>query len=182
MNHKRKQLRGLAVGGIMAALYLALCFVFATLSYATVQFRVAEALMLLTPFSPWIVGGVTLGCLLFNILNPFNLGLIDIVFGTLATALAAGITYYLGRRVLGNPPVVKRRKLGFWLLPLPTILCNALIVGTYLPFLLTEGQVTLGLVLLNWLSVGLGEAVVTYALGLPLLAGVLRSQVFKTLY
>lgn len=171
----RHWIRLLVQRALITAIYLVLTLVFAPIAYGSVQFRVSEVMMVLPAISSAGVWGVTLGCFLANLLNPSNLGPIDIIFGTLATFLAAIMTRYLGQKLL--PPMSdltwKHPKL--YLLTLPTILFNALIVGTYLPFLLLESQSS-AIVTLSILSVGLGELGVMLILGLPLLITLIRIE------
>jgi len=105
--------------------------------------------MVLPAVTPLAVPALFVGCLAANIAG--GLGAVDIIFGSLATLAAA----YLASRLARRP----------WLVPLPTIVVNALVVGTYLRFIL-------GLDIPLWLSWGYiaaGEVVATYAIGLPLL-------------
>ncbi len=164
---------GLARAGIIAALYVVLTLAFLPVSFGIVQFRVAEALMLLVALVPGAVSGVIVGCFLANILG--QQGIVDILGGTLATALAALATVRLARRIAAprllaalRPPF-DSRALGLLWLPLPGILANGLIVGSYLPLLLLESP-TIPVWLASMGSVALGEALVLYALGLPLVA------------
>ena len=89
---RKSTVRSMVRGAVVAALYTAISIVLAPISYGAVQLRVAEALTLLPVFGPEAVVGVTLGCLLTNILGSSP---IDAVFGTLATLLAALLTYLL---------------------------------------------------------------------------------------
>ncbi len=58
----------------------------------------AEGLTLLPMVWPEAVVGLTLGALIANTAGPF--GIVDIVFGTAATAIAACLTYrYRGSRL-----------------------------------------------------------------------------------
>ena len=94
------------------------------------------------------IPGLFVGCLLSNLVGGY--GVMDIVFGSAATLIAALATYFM-------------RKLPAWIAVLPVVLVNALIVG-YFTLHLAAG-------LPFWpsaLSVGLGQAVVVYVLGLPL--------------
>ena len=141
--------------GVIAALYTVLtCCVGAFgLANGMVQFRISEALCVLPFFTPAAIPGLTVGCLLSNLLT----GCIwqDVVFGSLATLLGA-----LGARAL-------RRV--FWLVPLPTVLSNTLIV----PFVLAYGyHMEEGLILLM-LGVGVGELLSAYVVGL-ILFGILK--------
>ncbi len=179
----------LAQAAIIAALYVVLTFVFLPISFGMVQFRIAELLMLLCAFLPGATPGVILGCLLANILG--QVGMVDIVFGTLATALAAIVTAALAQRLsLGARGTVpgtvssasQKFQWAYLLLPLPTVISNALIVGTYLPLILTDVQFTVPVWLLSMLTVGLGEVGVLYILGIPAVWILERTGVFKRLH
>ena len=79
--------RSLCVSAIIAALYAALTLLLAPLSYGPVQLRVSEALTLLPVLLPQSIPGLFVGCMLANLMGacPWQ----DIVFGSLATLLAA---------------------------------------------------------------------------------------------
>ena len=85
-----KKTREIVLGAVIAALYVALTLPFAPIAYGPVQFRISEALTILPYFTPAAVPGVTLGCLLSNILMGAPLP--DIVFGTIATLVGAFAT------------------------------------------------------------------------------------------
>lgn len=158
-----KQIRFLVQGATIAALYTALTYAAAAmnLAYGGVQFRFSEALTILPVFTPAAVPGLVLGCFLSNLASP--LGIVDWVFGTLATLLAALLTRAVKEvKVKGLP----------MLAPLPPVLMNALFVGLEIACLSDAG---FAWSTFSWaafgaaaLSVGIGELVVCYALGLPL--------------
>ena len=110
----------LATAAIIAALYVLLTGVSAAFGLASgvIQIRLSEALTILPFFTPAAVPGVTLGCFLANLLTGAPLP--DIIFGTLAT--------FLG--VLGAFFLKKYR----YLIALPTILSNALIIPLVLQY------------------------------------------------
>ena len=58
---------------VIAAVYVVVCLALAPFSYGAVQVRVAEALCLLPVFGAEYIIGVTLGCLLANLLAPPSL-------------------------------------------------------------------------------------------------------------
>ena len=82
MNIKKSALF-LARGGIIAALYVVLTFVFAPISFGPIQVRIAEALTILPMFTPAAVPGLFVGCLVGNILGGAILP--DIIFGSLGS-------------------------------------------------------------------------------------------------
>ena len=153
-----KSTKFITYAAVIAALYTALTLIpgINQLSYGMIQFRVSEALMLLCMFSPAGVVGCTLGCLLANIFSPFGANFFDLVFGTGATLLAALTTYFAGVFFI-------KHKL---LAPIPTVVFNAVIVGSYLPVLLTEGEPVSTVMCIMFVAIG--ELVVCYVLGVPL--------------
>ena len=89
--------RAIAVSAMIAAVYTAVSLALSLFSFGVMQIRVAECLTLLPVLSPLGIYGVTVGCLLTNIVGTV-LGLtmpVDILFGTLATAIAAVLSYLL---------------------------------------------------------------------------------------
>lgn len=155
----KKSIRFVVFNGIIAALYVVLTYMLAPISYGPVQARVSEVLTIFPIFSGATISGVALGCVISNIINPENLGPVDIIGGTLATVIAGVFSYLIG----------KKNK---WLGIIPPIVANGLIVGGYLPFLLVDpgSTVTVQTVLFTMLTVAAGEAAVMAVLGLPLIA------------
>ena len=143
---------------MIAALYTVLTLVAAMLNwaYGPVQFRFSEAMTVLPMFTPAAIPGLAVGCFLSNVWS--NMGVMDMIFGTLATLLAAVATRAARHvRVKGIPVLA----------PLPPVVCNALIVGLEIT-LVSPGGFLWPAFLANALSVGAGELVVCYVLGLPL--------------
>jgi uncharacterized membrane protein len=71
-------------GAMVAALYA-----ISTLTlpaYGALQFRLSEMMTLLAYFNPFYVIPLTIGCAIANIASPF--GIIDVIFGSLASFLA----------------------------------------------------------------------------------------------
>lgn len=91
----------LARAGVIAALYAALTIAFSFTSFATytVQFRVSEVLTVLPLFFAEAVPGLWIGCMLGNIISG---NVVDIFFGSLATLIAAGLTFLIGKLVRGR--------------------------------------------------------------------------------
>ena len=175
--------------GVIAAAYAALTLVALTmlgsLAWGPVQFRVSEALCVLALFTADAVPGLALGCAIANIANialsgTGMLGMLDVVFGTLATALGAWFTWRNRR----HPALAV----------LGPVLANALIVPAYLPLLLQGiGFYTIpftsialdgaypAMYAFGLLATGIGEAVVMYVLGLPLARALSRTSLPRTL-
>lgn len=145
----------LAQGAAVAALYVVLTLIFAPISFGSVQFRIAEILTILPLLTPAAVPGLFVGCLLGNILGGAIIW--DIVFGSLATLIGAALGYLL--------------RFNRWLVPLPTVIANALII----PWVLRYGYGIQVPVLLQIAYVAAGEILGCYILG-ELLATVLLKR------
>ena len=161
----------LAVLAIIAAAYAVLTIVLAPISYGPVQFRVSEALTVLPFLMPGTVWGVFVGCILANL---YTGSVLDIVFGSLATLLAALLTAWFGKK--GS--TVKNRLLGC-LMP---VLFNAVIVGAVLTWgyqLQQFPDKPLASFGFNALTVGLGEAGVLYLIGYTLLRQLPKIKVIR---
>ncbi|MBQ7736412.1 MAG: QueT transporter family protein [Oscillospiraceae bacterium] len=159
MKDRKTSVRLLTQGAVIAALYVALTLVFAPISFGAMQVRVSEALTILPLFTPAAIPGLFLGCVLANLLG--SAVLLDVVFGSLATLIGA----------VGGWLLRKNR----WLVPVPTIVSNTLII----PLVLRYGY---GVDLPLWLSavyILVGEILGCYVLG-ELFASVLlrREKIF----
>lgn len=174
-----KKLRFLAQGAVIAALYTVLTYAAAAmnLAYNGVQFRFSEALTVLPVFTPAAIPGLALGCFLSNLASP--LGVVDWVFGPLATLLAALGTRAVSHIQVKGVPV---------LAPLPPVIANGLVVGLELACLsettgaFAWGNFSWALFGMSALSVGLEELVVCYALGLPLIVALQKLRASETIF
>ena len=144
---KRNKTKHLTQGAVIAALYVVLTLLAKLLGLDSgqIQLRFSEALCILPVFLPAAVPGLTIGCLLSNLLcgNIFW----DVLFGTMATLIGA-----IGTRLLR-----KNR----WLCCLPPILANTIIV----PFVLVYGYGLPGALPFFMLTVGIGEVLSCGLLG-----------------
>ncbi|KAB3528945.1 QueT transporter family protein [Alkaliphilus serpentinus] len=153
-----KKTNYLTQGAIIAALYAVLTIAFAPISYGNIQVRIAEALTILPFFTPAAIPGLFVGCIIANIYG--GNGMIDIVFGSLATLTAAYLSYKMPRK---------------WLVPLPPIVINAIVVGFILNYLF---QYPL-LITMGWVAVG--QIIACYGIGYILLLTLekYRDKIFK---
>lgn len=174
--------RFVAQAGVIAALYAGLTLAalasLSVLAWGPVQFRVSEAVTVVACLTPAAVPGLWLGSVLANLWNLSNpMGWLDVVFGSLGSLFGAAWTWRFRRHTplaLAGP-----------------VLFNALIVPAYLPAMLAAAGITdiyvlpafagsardtwLALYVSGVVTVGLGQALVVYGLGWPLLAAVRRS-------
>lgn len=146
MNSKK-----LAKGALIGALYVLLTVVFAPVSFGLVQLRVSEALTVLPYFTSAAVPGLFVGCFLSNLI--MGAPMYDVVFGSLATLIAALLTRTMAKNDMAS-----------WLAPVPPVILNGLIVGAVLSY-----GYELGGYLVCAAAVAAGEAVAVYALGMPIL-------------
>ena len=148
--------RGLALGGMVAAIYVVLTLIFQPISFGAIQFRIAEVMTLMPILSSYAPAGLFVGCLLANWLGG---GIwFDVVLGSIATLLAAIYT----RKFRDKPPLAAI---------FPTIF-NGLIVGpvVYFAYVRAPGDpVSIPTLLFNMATVAFGELVVCYVLGLPMI-------------
>lgn len=176
---RRKRMMNLCTAAIVGALYVVLTMLSAMvgLSSGAIQVRISEALCVLPVFLPWSALGLWIGCALANLLT--SAAVWDIVFGSLATLIGALGALLLGvaARKLGDAGKGRLALLIKFLVPLPTVLANAVIV----PFVLmyAYGIADVGY---WWLvaSVGAGEVISAWILGaFVLLLLEKNSKIFK---
>lgn len=117
---KNKNILLLTQAAMIAALYVVLTFLANAFGLASgaIQVRLSEMLTILPAFTPAAIPGLAIGCFLSNLLT--GCCILDIVMGSIATLLGA-IGAYLLRKWK-------------WLIPIPAILANAMIV----PWVLTS--------------------------------------------
>jgi len=153
-------MKKLCRGAVIAALYVVLTFVSASvgLSSGAIQVRISEALCVLPIFMPEAVPGLALGCFISNLLVPGSV-FADAIFGSIATLLGGVGTYLL-----------KKWKI----LPLvPPIVSNMIIVPLVLIF-------AYGIEDAYWylmLTVGAGEVISVGILGYILKIVLLKNKI-----
>lgn len=144
----------LVLNGLIAALYFTITILTANVSYYGVQFRFAEALLLLIFIDRKLIFGVLIGTFLANFFGPF--GLVDAIFGTFASILA--VIGMMAFSLKFKPGILNMAISGIF----PTIV-NALYVPILLAFL--DPTIDFSAFLPIALSVALGEFVVVSIMG-----------------
>jgi len=155
---KTSKTQFLTQAAIIAALYVVLTIIaniFGLANYV-IQVRFSEALTILPFFTPAAIPGLFIGCLLSNLLTGCLP--LDIIFGSLATLLGALGTYAL-----------RKQK---WLVPIPPIAANVLIV----PFILAYVYQFEGSIPYFMITVGIGEVISCGILGMILLNTLLKYE------
>lgn len=141
---------------VIAAIYVVLTLIFYPISYGFVQVRISEALTVIAGLTPVAIWGLFIGCLIANI----GQGVIDMVFGSLATLLAAYLSWKMRKNI--------------YLVPLPPVIINAVVVGSYLSIFIEKVPI--------WsciLYVGIGQTISCYVLGMPLMFVLKKLKIFK---
>lgn len=160
---KKLTTRQIALNGVVAGLYAAITILTASFAYGNIQFRIADSLCVLVVLEPSLTVGLTLGCLISNIFSTVSA--LDIVIGT-------------GRDAARLPACRKSEK-------------GLARAGARDPCKRRAGRRNAGLrahagragtgIFINGGEVLLGEAVVLYLLGVPLLLFFRRSGLMEKL-
>ena len=159
---KKRSARELTIAALVGAMYVVLGYFGNTfnLTFGVIQCRFSEALTVLPFLNPVTIWGLFIGCLITNILSPY--GLLDMIFGPLATLLAAVLTARCKKK---------------WFAPLPPVLCNAVIIGALIAVQEVGLSGTFPVVFAyHALTIGLGQVLACYGLGWFLLTGVEKIQ------
>ena len=160
---RNKKVLFVVQAALIAAIYVVLTYFISAFHLASgaIQVRISEALTVLPFFTPAAIPGLAVGCFLSNLLTgclPM-----DVLFGSLATLIGA-VGSYLLRRYR-------------WLVPLPPVLSNIIIV----PYVLANVYGAEGSIPFFMVTVGIGEVISCYVLGMILLNALLpyRNVLFK---
>jgi uncharacterized membrane protein len=147
--------RFLTQAAIIAAVYTVLTLVFAPLSYgeSMIQVRISEMLTILPYYTPAAIPGLFVGAFVSNLFSP--VGAVDVILGSLATLLAAYLSYRISDK---------------WLVPIPPIAVNGLVIGGMLHYVYKFP------LLLSILSITAGQIVSCYVLGGILIAALERTK------
>ena len=115
-----KNIQSIAKMGVIAALYVALCYISAPLSYGPIQFRIAEVLLVLPFYNKKYCIPVIIGTF---IANQLMYGLVDMIFGTFATVLVCLIIIFVKNKIA--------------IIPAATVI-NAVIIGLMLYYFIPD--------------------------------------------
>ena len=165
MAKSRFTTKQLTTAGIIAAIYTAMSLLSSVfgIAYGPIQCRFSEALTVLPFFLPEAIPGLFIGCIVTNLMS--TVGPLDLILGSLATLLAALWT-------------ARVRK--YWMAPLPPVLCNAVIIGAMIAWYeVGFTEAFWGMFAFNALTVGIGQILACYGLGLLLLKVLSRTPAFR---
>lgn len=164
MKQERKRFdatKFLVTASLIAGLYVALTYLAMAfgLDKNAIQVRFSEALVTLCLITPAAIPGLTVGCLLANILTGCMP--LDIALGPVATLIGCLGTYYIGK-------LVRRTGKGWiaLLAPIPTVLSNTLVMPFVIYICYTApGEQDLMILPFYALTVFLGEVISAEILG-----------------
>lgn len=170
MQKRNTKINYIIHSALIAAAYVGLTFLsnIFGLAYGPIQLRLSEVLTILPIFTPAAIPGLTIGCFIANFAS-FNI--LDIVFGSFATLIAAVLTYLLKDIKFKNLPLLAM---------FPPVIVNAFLIGLEIAvFFLPEGYYFLGFVI-SALEVGAGQLIVCYGLGIPFYLTVKKHNIFTS--
>lgn len=150
----------LVKSALIAGLYTVLTLALGAISFGNlgIEFRISEVLTILPVFTPFAVPGLFVGCIISNLVGMAfsTLGIIDVIFGSLATLLAAIVSRLCRNITIKGFPIISF---------ISPIIFNAIIVGLELGIVLPDvfASITLAMFI-----VGIGEALSVFGLGIPL--------------
>lgn len=173
---KNKKIQTIVFNAIIASIYVVLTLLLAPFSYSTkilyIELRLSEILVLLPFYNKKYGPGLIIGCFLANLLGP-SLGIIDLVFGTLQTALSV-LTYYLIKKLpLKN---IVKLILG----SLINCLHCGIIIGAMLTFTYGEKVNYFPYFISQFFGVFIGELIIL-TLGIIIFETAIKNKTFKKL-
>ncbi len=160
---KNPIIKKILFASFVAALYIVLTITFSFSSFGVIQIRVSEALVLLCVLFPEAIIGVTIGCLISNFMFSTP---IDVLFGTIATLIAAILTYLLRNYRFKGLPI---------LASLPPVIVNAIIIGPMITYYFI-GTTDINVMLFNIATVAIGQAVSCCLLGVLLVRTIEKNK------
>jgi len=170
---KKDSTRYVAFGGLIAALYAVLTYflnlLFPGIANMAIQVRITEAMTILPVFTAAAVPGLTVGCVLANLLMGSPIW--DVLFGSLATLIGA-----IGTRMLRKKPYIA------WI---PPVVSNALIIpfvliyAYHVPDVTVFGSTFSGLALwpMLFLTIAIGEIISCGLFGIMLYHALKRTRI-----
>lgn len=165
MTTRDRKTRQVVVTALVAGLYATLTLALGVISYGPIQFRIAEIMVLLPFIRKDYIWGLTIGCLLANIIGPY--GVPDIIFGTTATFLSVYAVYLTSKYITD-------KKLGLLIASIWPTIINGIVIG----FMLNK---FFGVpMIVGMLQVAFGQFVVITLVGVPLYKS-LEKKYFKYL-
>lgn len=168
---KKSKVLFMAQSALIGAIYAAATYLSSVfgIAYGPIQFRLSEAMTVLSALTPAAIPGLAIGCAIGNIGSP--MGIWDVIFGTGATLIAAFLGYKLRSFKLKGIPLLS--------IIMPVIF-NGIIVGAEIVLFMSNQEATLTLFIINALQVAAGELVVCLLGGIPVYLAMKKRNILKT--
>ncbi len=158
---------------MIAALYIATTFLQEMIlrgsASGVIQIRLSELLCTLAALTPAAIPGLSIGCLVANLLTMGAMPL-DVIIGSFATLMAAICAYKLRKTEVFSVPLLSL------LMP---VLFNAVIIGLELEIFFIEGDFTFVGFLTQATFVAIGEFVACVIAGIPFYLVVKKLPIFR---
>ena len=171
--NQSKLVRRICFIGIVSALYSVTTIVLAPFSFGAIQVRISEALTLVAVLCPEAIIAVSIGCAISNFVGALMgvniIGFMDVLFGTMATLIAAFLTYKCRNIRYKNLPLLS----AIW-----PVLLNGIIIGAQLAWVLAPQAFWEAYVIIA-AEIMIGEAVTCYGIGIPLALRLEKMEVMK---
>lgn len=94
----KKRIRDLTEISLVAAIYFILTFIFSSISFLPVQFRVGEVIKSIVVFNKKYAISMMIGNFLANLFSPFA-GAMELIFMPISNLIGCTIGYYIGKKV-----------------------------------------------------------------------------------
>ena len=171
--NQSKLVRRICFIGVVSALYSVTTIVLAPLGFGAIQIRVSEALTLLALLCPEAIIAVSIGCAISNFVGALMgvniIGFMDVLFGTIATLIAAILTYKCRNIRYKKLPLLS----AFW-----PVLLNGIIIGAQLAWVLAP-QAFWQTYAIVTIEIMIGETIACYGIGIPLVLRLEKMEVMK---
>lgn len=172
MSMQKSNVQFIVKSALIAALYAVLTLALGPISFGNmgIEFRISEALTILPIFTFSAVPGLFCGCIIANLIGMAfsTLGIVDVVFGSLATLIAALLTYFLRKITIKGLPFLSL---------LAPVIMNAIIIGLELKIILPDVFPSF---LYAFYIIGIGEVISVFLIGVPLFYIINKTKALKT--
>ncbi len=156
-----KKTKYICRAGIIGGLYALLTVICFPVSSGAIQVRISEGLTLLPIMFPESIVGLTVGCVVANIVTGCTV--IDVIFGSAITLFSAILTRLITKKTIG----IKKKIFFGGLFP---VICNALLLPVIWEFVYGAEYTYI----VQCLILLLGQSVSVYLIGTPIIITIYR--------
>jgi len=172
--NQSKLVRRICFIGVVGALYSVTTIILSPFGFGAIQVRISEALTLLALLNPEAIIAVSVGCAISNFVGALMgvniIGFMDVLFGTLATLMAAILTYKFRHKRYKNLPLLS----ALW-----PVVINGIVIGAELAWVLATPETFWATYALIAFEIMIGEAIACYLIGIPLVMRLEKLDIMK---